>query len=186
VFVLTTRPKVAELTFQLYGRPLHPELFQIYRSRRVERGVYQAKIDITSGGHVITWRSGNLTLTEVAAAAQNPLPKTRRLLSHRLKGEHHDLHRCRCASYQMGFQLETAEPDIFWAFQQDLLLDAQRSGLLYRFDGGGRMALGAISYIQVETRDRSLLVQAFHTFPEDLAIVKTQSLFELADAACDC
>ena len=183
--MLTTRPKVAELTFQLYGRPLHPELFQIYRSRRVERGKYQAKIDITSGGHVITWRYGNVTLTEVAAAAQNPLPKTRRLLCHRLKGEHHDMHRCRSAAYQMGFQLEIAGPDIFWAFQQDLLRDAQRSGLLYTFDGGGRMALGAVSYIQLETRDRSLLIQAFHTFPEDLAIVKTQSLFELADVACE-
>ena len=72
--MLTIRPKVAELTFQLYGRPLHPELFQIYRSRRVDRGRYQAKIDITSGGHVITWRCGNRTLTEVAAAAQNPEP----------------------------------------------------------------------------------------------------------------
>ncbi len=177
--MLTTRPKVAELTLQLYGRPLHPELFQIHRSRHVDRGSYQARLDITSAGHVLTWRWGGLTLTEVATTAQNPLPKTRRLLFHRLHGERHDLHRCRGASYQMGFQLEMAEPDVFWAFQQDLLCDAQRSGLLYRFDGGGRVALGALSYIQLETRERSLLVQTFHTFPEDQAIVKTQSLFEI-------
>jgi hypothetical protein len=186
LFVLTIRPKVAELTFQLYGRPLHPELFQIYRSRRVDRGRYQAKIDITSGGHVITWRCGNRTLTEVAAAAQNPLPKTRRLLFHRLKGERQDRHLGRGVSYQMNFHLETAEPDIFWAFQQELLLDAERSGLLYRFDGGGRMALGAISYIRVETGERVLRITAFHTFPEDLAIVKSLSQFELVDAVCEC
>ncbi len=180
-----TRPKVAELTFQLYGRPLHPELFQIYRSRRVDRGTYQAKIDITGAGHVITWRCGNVTLTEVAAAAGNPLPKTRRLLCHRLRGEHRDLHRCRHGVYQMNFQLEMAEPDIFWAIQQDLLRDAQRSGLVYSFDGGGRLALGAFSCINVETTNRSLRIEAFHTFPEDLAIVKTQSLFELADVACE-
>lgn len=183
--MLTTRPKVAELTFQLFGRPLHPELFQIYRSRRVDRGMYQAKIDITNAGHVITWHYRNLTWTEVAVAAGNPLPKTRRLLCHRLKGERHDMHRCRCASYQMGFQLETAEPDVFWAFQQDLLRDAQWSGLTCRFDGGGRMALGALSCIQLETRERSLLIQAFHTFPQDLAIVKTQSLFEVLDDVCE-
>ena len=41
-----------------------------------------------------------------------------------------------------------------------------------------RMALGARSYINVETRSRSMLVQAFHTFPDDYAIVKSQSLFE--------
>lgn len=183
--MLTTRPKVAELTFQLYGRPLHPELFQIYRSRRVDRGNYQAKIDITSAGHVITWRCGNLTLSEVAAAAGNPLPKARRLLCHRLRGEHRDLYRCRHAVYQMNFQLEIAEPDIFWAIQQDLVRDAHRSGLVYSFDGGGRMALGPFSCVHVETRDRSLLIQAFHTFPADLAIVKTQSLFELAAVASE-
>ena len=41
------------------------------------------------------------------------------------------------------------------------------------------MALGALSYINLETRNRSLLVQAFHTFPDDYAIVKSQSLYEV-------
>ena len=43
----------------------------------------------------------------------------------------------------------------------------------------GRMAMGALSYIHVETRSRRLLVQAFHTFPDDYAIVKSQSVFQL-------
>ena len=50
--------------------------------------------------------------------------------------------------------------------------------LLHRFQDGGRLALGAVSFIDIETRPRGLLVQAFHTFPEDRAIVKSQSLFE--------
>ena len=70
--MLTARPKVAELVFQLYGRPLHPELFEVYHSRVVKREHYDAKIDITSAGHVVTWRHGGLTLTEVAASAQHP------------------------------------------------------------------------------------------------------------------
>ena len=52
-------------------------------------------------------------------------------------------------------------------------------GMLYRFDSSGRMALGALSYINLQARNRSLLVQAFHTFPDDYAIVKSQSLFEV-------
>ena len=78
--MLTVRPKVAELTFQLYGRPLHPELFVVFESCTIERGGYSAKIDITGAGHVVTWRYGGLTLTEVAASAHHPLPKMRRLL----------------------------------------------------------------------------------------------------------
>ena len=178
--MLFVRPKIAELTFQLYGRSLHPELFEIFSSRKVERGGYSAKIDVTSAGHVITWRFAGLTLTEVAASAQHPLPQRRRLMSFKLKGERQDRLECRGGvTYQMSFQLETVSPEIFWHFQQELTQDGEREGLLYQFDASGRLAIGALSYINVETRSRSMLVQAFHTFPDDCAIVKSQSVFEL-------
>lgn len=178
--MLTVRPKVAELTFQLYGRSLHPELFEIYSSRKLERGGYSAKVDITSAGHVVTWRYAGLTLTEVAASAQHPLPQKRRIMSYKLKGERQDRVECRGGvMYQMSFQLETVSADIFWHFQQELSRDGERQGMLYQFDASGRMSIGALSYVNVETRNRSLLVQAFHTFPDDFAIVKSQSVFEL-------
>jgi hypothetical protein len=178
--VLTVRPKVAELTFQLYGRPLHPELFQVFETCTIERRPYTAKIDITSAGHVVTWRYAGLTLTEVAASAHHPLPKMRRLLSYGLKGQRTDRVECRGgASYQMSFQLEPTDPEVFWTFQRELAGLGQQQGMLHRFDASGRIALGALSYINLEARSRSLLIQAFHTFPDDYAIVKSQSLFQL-------
>ena len=72
--MLSVRPKVAELVFQLYGRVLHPELFQIFKTQQVERGDYSAKVQITSAGHVVTWRYKGITLSEVATSAQHPLP----------------------------------------------------------------------------------------------------------------
>jgi len=178
--VLTVRPRVTELVFRLYGRPLHPELFETHQTRTIERGEYRAKIDITSAGHVVTWHYGGLTLTEVAASAQHPLPEKRRLVSYRLKGHRKDKVECRGGvSYQVNFQLEPVEPEIFWFFQEELAHDGQRQGMLHRFDSSGRVALGALSYINVETRDKKLLIQAFHTFPDDYAIVKSQSIFQL-------
>jgi hypothetical protein len=180
IHVLSVRPKVAELTFQLYGRSLHPELFEIFKTAKLERGGYAARVDITSAGHIVTWRYGGITLTEVAASAQHPLPQKRRLMSYKLKGERHDRVECRGGiTYQVSFQLETVTPEIFWHFQQELTHDAEREGLLYQFEASGRLAIGALSYIHFETRNRNLLVQAFHTFPDDYAIVKSQSLFEL-------
>lgn len=174
------RPKVAELLFQVYGRALHPELFEVHQTRTIERGGYEAKIQITNAGHLVTWRYEGLTLTEVAAAANHPLPQRRRLLSHRLHGERTDAVKCRggCC-YQVSFQLEPLDPEVFWSFQQELISDGKRQGMLHTFDSSGRVSMGAISYINVETRDRNLLVQAFHTFPDDSAIVKSQSLFRL-------
>ncbi len=178
--MLTVRPKIAELVFQLYGRPLHPELFEFCAGCQVQRGDYEAKIDITTAGHVITWRYAGITLTEVAAAANHPLPARRRLMSYSLKGQRSDKTECRGGvRYQMSFQLEPVEPEIFWTFQQELSEDGKRQGLLHRFDSSGRMSLGALSYINVEARNRQMLVQAFHTFPDDCAIVKIQSLFQL-------
>ena len=178
--MLSVRPKVAELVFQLYGRPLHPELFQVCNRHVLQRGDYEAKIEITTAGHVVTWRYGGLTLTEVATSAHHPLPERRRLMSYRLKGQRSDRVECRGGvRYQTSFQLEPTDPEVFWTFQQELAVEGQRQGMLHRFGASGRMALGALSYINLEARNRSLLIQAFHTFPDDYAIVKSQSLFEL-------
>jgi hypothetical protein len=182
--VLTVRPKVAELVFHVYNRPLHPELFEVYQSRSVKRGDYEAKIDITSAGHVVTWRYAGLTLTEVAASAQHPLPQRRRLRSYRLRGQRNDRIECRGGVYyQMSFQLEPVEPEVFWTFQQELAatqrVPCRRQGMFHQFNSSGRVALGALSYINVETRNRTLLIQAFHTFPDDYAIVKSQTMFQV-------
>ena len=61
--------------------------------------------------------------------------------------------------YRTHFQLEPVEPDLFWMVQQQLGT-GPTEGLLHTFDASGRMALGALSYISVETRRRSMLVQA--------------------------
>ena len=178
--MLTARPKVAELVFQLYGRALHPELFQVHATRTVKRGKYEAKIDITSAGHVVCWRYAGLTLTEVATSANHPLPERRRLLSAKLRGRRNEHVPCRGGvDYQVSFQLEPVEPEIFWVFQQELARDGEHKGMIHRFDSSGRMALGALSYINVDVRDRQLLVQAFHTFPDDYAIVKSESRFRI-------
>lgn len=180
VFVLTVRPKVAELVFQLYGRPLHPELFEVHTSRTVGRGDYQARVEITNAGHVVTWKYLGLTLTEVATSAHHPLPEKRRLLSYRLQGERSDRVECRGgASYEAQFQMERVDPAIFWNYQEELFNNIETEGMLFRFESSGRIAMGAVSYINLQCRERTLRVQAFHTFPDDYAIVKTQSQFQI-------
>jgi hypothetical protein len=178
--VLSVRPKVAELCFQLYGRSLHPELFETHRTRKIERNGYKAKIDITTAGHLVTWQYGGIILTEVATASHHPLPQRRRLMSYRLRGDRNDLMECKGGvRYSMEFQMEHIEPELFWTFQLEMGRSSPEYGLVHTFDSSGRMALGAMTYIDMQSRDRSLVVQAFHTFPDDYAIVKCRSVFEL-------
>ncbi len=222
--MLSVRPKIAELVLQLYGRSLHPELFEVYGAKRIQRGRvaplplthsdsaidqaashaasrdadgYEATIQITSAGHVVTWRHGGLTLTEVCASSHQPLPQKRRLMSHGVNGEQADRVECRGGvTYEVNFALETISPDKFQAYQKefDLMslkghsepihegtLDEGASTLLHRFEASGRVGktLGAVSFIDVQARDRSLRVRAMHTFPDDCAIVKSESVFKL-------
>ncbi len=137
-------------------------------------------ISITSAGHLVTWRYHGITLTEVAASAQHPLPQRRRLMSHRLKGACTDQLECRGGvKYGVEFSLEPVEREAFWTYQKELTQLGAREGLLHCFEPSGRFGLGAMSYISVESRDRRLKVQAFHTFPDDYAIMKSQSVFML-------
>jgi hypothetical protein len=178
--VLTVRPKIAELVFQLYGRALHPELFEVCSSTSVKRENYEAKVDITRTGHVVAWRHAGMLLTEVATSAHHPLPVRRRLMNYRLKGQRSDRVECRGGvSYGVEFQLEPVDPELFWTLQEELLRHGEHQGLLQRFDSSGRIAMGAVSYIHLEARSRSLTVRAFHTFPDDHAIVKSRSVFQI-------
>ena len=178
--MLSVRPKVAELAFHAFSRSLHPELYTIHKTRRIERTHYEARIDITNCGHVITWNAGGATFCEVATSAHQPLPSKRCLLSHPLKGSRTErANHQGIINYKTHFQLEPVKPDLFFMVQQQLS-KGPTEGLLHNFDASLRMGMGALSYINVETRRASMLVQAIHTFPDDYAIVKVESLFSLA------
>ena len=165
---------------QLYGRSLHPELFEIHESKTIKRGKYQAQVLVTSAGHVVTWKYDGITLSEVATAAHHPLPKKWRLMSHRLKGDRADQLECRGGvKYAVDFSLESASTERFLDYQKQLSLPSPRHGLLHQFDSNGRWEAGAISFVNMESRDKTFRVQAFHTFPEDNAVLKVQSMFQL-------
>jgi hypothetical protein len=178
--VISVRPKVAELVYQLYGRSLHPELFDIHQSRTVERAGYKATVQITSVGHMVAWQYGGMLLTEVSAGAHHPLPQLRRLMSYRLKGERGERIEIRPGvTYEMRFSLEPADAAKFAAYERELTLQATRHGMLQQFEPAGRFETGALSYVNVDSRDKVLCVQAFHTFPDDQAVLKIQSWYRL-------
>ena len=81
VALFSLRPAVSDLVFQLYSRPLHPELFEILAVRTVRREDYELVVRITRTGHVISWRNSELHLSEVTAAADQPLPQQQRACS---------------------------------------------------------------------------------------------------------
>ena len=163
---------------QLYGRPLHPELFDILASRRLRLGDASVNLWLTRTGHVISWQNRRCHLTEVVAADQ-PLPEWGQLLQHKLRGERCDvLGNLTEMNYQVSFQVEMLSPDQFLNVHQELLADRGKHGLLHSFAPNHRWALTPLGLIQAQSRDGCLFFSTFHTFPDDSAVVKTQSLIE--------
>src|SRR3954447_10826603 len=81
------RPTVAELVFQLYARPLHPELFEVVAERRVRHPDFHLAVRVTRTGHVVTWDDGKTFLTEATATPDLELPQRGRLLHHPFRTE---------------------------------------------------------------------------------------------------
>jgi hypothetical protein len=173
------RPAVGDLVFQLYGKPLHPELFDILAERKIRREDYELTVRVTRTGHVISWENTDVFLTEVTAAADQPLPERRRLLDYRLRNEH--CGRLACAHgvhYQMSFQVEVLPPEIFLHVHDEILADGGKRGLLHNFRSRNRLALAPLGFVTAEARPGCLSLCSFHTFPGEFTIVKTQSLIE--------
>src|SRR5437868_2804471 len=179
--VQLVRPPVSELVFQVYGRPLHPELFDILAVRKVRREDYEVTVRITRTGHAISWENRDVHLTEMAAALdpEVPLPEKRRLLAFRLRGEHNGQVACACGvHYQTSFQVETLSPEIFLHVHDEILADGGKRGLLHNFQPHHRLALAPLGYIDIETRPNCVFLSTFHTFPDENTVIKSQTLIE--------
>jgi hypothetical protein len=173
------RPRVAKLVFQLYGRPIHPEFFDILATRKIQREDYELTVRITRSGHVLTWENRNVCLTEVTAAADQPLPERGRLLSYRMRGEHSDsIAWAHGVSYQMSFQVETLPQEIFLHVHDEILADGGKRGLLHNFQPNHRLSLAPLGFVIAEGRPGCLCLTTFHTFPDENTVVKSQSLIE--------
>jgi hypothetical protein len=75
--------------------------------------------------------------------------------------------------------MERLEPIVFLNFHEELSADCKRAAVHYRFPTENRLSPEPLSLLRTDSGPRSLLIHAFHTFPESCSVLKTQSLFEL-------
>jgi len=178
--VHVSRPDVGTLVFRLYNRPVHPELVSVCAEATVGHELWSARLALCHAGHMISFRYPHGLLCEVATSAETPLPKAGQILSRRLKGQRDDsVEDTAGLLYHVSYQVEKVEPEIFLHLHEELQLDALKAQVAHQFPQAGRLAPAPLSLIQTDIQPYSLVVHSFHTFPDNCAVVKTQSLFEL-------
>lgn len=174
-----TNLAIGELVFSLYQRPMHPELFKIYSKRSLKTDKYETTIWETGCSHVISVHAQNMCLTELIASPNQMLPK--RGLIERFNFRGHKNHKCtltRGLSYMTDFQVERMSANLYRQSHTDLQRFAKNRGIFTQFDNESTPGLKPFSYIDFEARRDELHIHAFHAFPEQLTIIKTQSLFD--------
>ncbi|MFQ5493975.1 MAG: DUF2617 family protein [Phycisphaerae bacterium] len=180
----TTPPKqhVEELHFCLYRRALHPELFQIHRVKRIEQPRYQAEIWVLGLAHVVTVQSGGQVLTELIAEDPEALPKTGLATSFRFRGERdHAQSFGDGMKYILSTQVERMTPQLFPATHRDYVHYASSRELFVPFDEWANDGPAPFSFVDFDVRDHEFHVHAFHAFPEELTLLKTQCIFEVGE-----
>ncbi len=177
--MLAIRPKILEPVFTLYSRPVHPEFFGVVAERSLVRNRYEVSVAITNVGHVLVWTDGRRTLTEIVSSVHHELPCAP-LFRDPVHGVHEQSATIDTSLvYRTSFRFESVEPETLFLLDKEFSREEGREGLVHRFGQNGRIALGAVSYVRLESRAGRLFVQAVHTFPDDLAFVRTESLIAL-------
>ncbi len=175
-----TKQRVEELLFCLYQRPIHPELFKIHKAKRIEQSRYQAEIWVVGLAHVVTIQSGNQILTELITEDNEFLPKAGIATSFRFRGERDHAQSFNDGlKYILSTQVERMTPQLFPATHRDYVHYAQSRGLFVSFDDLAQDGLAPFSFVDFDARDHELHIHAFHAFPEELTLLKTQSIFEV-------
>lgn len=178
--VRSARPDVGTLVFRLFGRSIHPELMPVFAHSEIQHAAYTARIEIGDAGHVLRFRHNGQMLTEVATSAEYPLPQRKQVIGRRLRGQRNEsVEHDAGILYHVSFQVEQLDPDVFLHFHEELLLDSTRCRVSHQFAPSNRLCPAPLSLVQTEATPHSLLIHTFHTFPDNRAVVKTQSLFEV-------
>ncbi len=179
----TTRPQTADLAVCLFARPLHPELFDVLERYEYAGEKYQASISLTSYGHVFEYRVNGQTLTEVLDWNQSQLPRIKRLCLYstdRPRSLRFKLDGGLCI--QVCFNCEYLSADVYRRVQQEHWKQAEQATLAHTVVGTEFELTPPLSFLNVDPLAESLGIHTFHLYPDERAIVKTQSLFTFDQA----
>ncbi len=172
------RPNVANMVLRVYERPVHPELFDTVSETRMKAGGAVATLRLGRSGHMLEYRTKHNTLTEIATSKFTPLPLQLCTINRRLIGYRTHTVECPGVRYHCSYQLESAPADIYLTLHRELETDARTSTLAVALPGASTASPDCLSLLKCDLLPQGLIVHAFHTFPDNGAVLRIQTLFE--------
>jgi hypothetical protein len=173
-----TRPDAADMVLRTFLRPIHPELFDAHRSCSLSFSGNKVAISLGSSGHLLAFQTDRGTVTEVATTKHAPLPEFRRVVDRRLIGYRTHMIDLPGIRYHCSYQLEHVPLDIYLQLHREFECDAQKAALSVVLPGSSPSSPDTISLVKCDVLPEGLVVHSFHTFPDNAAVLRIQTLFE--------
>jgi hypothetical protein len=172
--------QTVDLHLFAFDRSLHPELFRHYADYRVEQVRYTADVWIVGLSHVVTVTAGQHSICELLARESDLIPTRGVITRFRLKGERdHERRTPDGWGYMISTQVETMDEALYKSVHSDLQRHGTQRGWFHQYDQWAEGELAPFTYIDHEARDREFHVHAYHAYPHENTLVKTQSIIEL-------
>lgn len=175
-------PKVpnALQTYQtvLYGRALHPELFELRGRRVFTHGEYELEAWIMDGRHLLRFDHGLLSATELVTDQDRDLPTNSVVTTFLCAGEHEYDHefKGKGVRYMTSVQTETLSEALFAATYEEMWTHGRdQEALMHEWrDEGGR----CLSLVDVQQYSKEIHAQAYHLLAQGGIVLRTQTIFE--------
>lgn len=160
---------------------MHPELFESEAQSTLNFSGRKARLRLGRTGHVLEFQDANSTITEVVATKFEELPEHGRVVDRRLIGYRTHQLDLPFVRYHCSYQLEHVPLDVYLHLHREFEMDAANATLAHAFPGSTSQSPICISFLKSDILQEGLVVHAFHTFPENAAVLRTQTLFEFLD-----
>ncbi|MCP4505262.1 MAG: DUF2617 family protein [Fuerstiella sp.] len=175
------RPDAADMVLRAFERPIHPELFDAAKQCTIRFGGQKAQMRLGPTGHLLEFRTDKSVVTEVAATKYEGFPEHLKVIDRRLIGYRTHMIDLPQVRYHCSYQLESVPLDVYLQLHREFEMDAQNATISLVVPGATPQSPDCISLLKCDVLQEGLVVHAFHTFPENAAILRTQTLFELLD-----
>ena len=173
------RPDVADMVLRVLERSVHPELFETLCQITIPVGRNQATLRISNFGHAIEFRTEQKVVTEVATSKFSPLPLTGRMVDRRLIGYRTHSFECPGLKYHCSYQLDVVPAEVFLQVHREMEADARKAILTASLPGSSVSSPDCLSYLMSDLLPEGLVIHSFHTFPDNGAVLRIQTLFEV-------
>lgn len=173
------RPDVADMVLRVFERSVHPELIDTLCETTIRVGKSQATLRISQYGHALEFRTMQEILTEVATSKFSPLPLQGRMVDRRLIGYRTHMFDSPGLRYHCSYQLESLPAEVFLQVHREMEVDARKAILKASLPGSSSSSPDCLSYLMSDLLPEGLVIHSFHTYPDNGAVLRIQTLFEV-------